>query len=138
MTGVAMESCSMEEVIRMHLRNVPDVMILTSTQNISEISVSSPFIHYGALTALVYSEEHHLSQTSLQRHGGLNLLSSYIRSLILPWSDWGEIWNTLFYVADYRTKVRMREFTNVKDSATNPTADLDAANCRNVRCPLTL
>jgi hypothetical protein len=87
MSGDATESYSMEEVIRTHLRNGPDMMILTSTQNISVISAPSPFVHYGALTALVHSEERRLSQISLQRQDGLNLRSSYIRLLILPWSD---------------------------------------------------
>jgi hypothetical protein len=72
MTGDAMESYSMEEVIRMHLRNGPDVMILTSTQNNSVIIVPSPFIQYGALTALVHSEERRLSQISLLRQDILN------------------------------------------------------------------
>jgi hypothetical protein len=55
MTGDVMESCSIEEGIRMLLRNGPEAMALTSTQNISEISVQSPFIHYGALTVFVQS-----------------------------------------------------------------------------------
>lgn len=66
MNGNAMERCSMQEGIRMHLWNNPDLMTLTSTQNKSEISVGSPLIHDGALTALVHSEERKASQTSLQ------------------------------------------------------------------------
>jgi len=133
-----MESCSVEGAIRMYLRNGPYAMTFTSTQNISEISVQTPFIYYGALTTLVHSEERRLSQNLFHRHGGLNLRSSYVRSLILPGVTEEKIRNTLIDVAYHRTKVRIGEFTNVIYSATIPTADFDAANCRNVYCPLPL
>ena len=121
MNGDAMERCSMQEGIGMRLWNNPDVMTLTSTQNKSEISLESPLIHDGALTALVHSEEHNVSQMSLQRHGALNLLSGYAHPLILPGVTEEEVWNTVVGVADHTTKIR--EFTNVRDSATNSAAD---------------
>jgi hypothetical protein len=68
----------MEEEIRMHLRNGSGEMSLASIQNISEISIQRSFVQYGALSALVESQEHDLS------YSGLKLRSGYVRSLIFP------------------------------------------------------